>query len=155
MEIVKPRAESQSLNESLEMCVCTQVRRAARAITRLYDDALNETGIRYTQMIILMVLHKHEGITVSGLADELLMDASTVARNLRPLEKQELITIMKGKDRRQRLLALSQKGIEAVEEGVKYWRVAQSKISSNFSEQQFRSHIEAVAALEVVATNAS
>lgn len=147
MEINKSSAESQNFENSLDMCVCTHIRRAARAITRLYDDALNDTGIRYTQMILLTVLHDHKELTVTRLADEMLMDASTVARNMRPLDKNGLIVIRKGKDRRQRLISLSEKGNDVVLKGLKYRQQAQKKISSAFTEQQLMSHIASITAL--------
>ena len=147
MEINKSSAEGQSFENSLDMCVCTHIRKAARAITRLYDDAMNDTGIRYTQMILLMVLHEHKELTVTLLAEEMLMDASTVARNMRPLDKNGLIVIRKGKDRRQRLISLSEKGTEAVVKGRKYRQKAQNKISSAFTEQQLLGHIASITAL--------
>ncbi len=151
MENKKLSAEGQNFESSLDMCVCTHIRRAARAITRLYDDALNDTGIRYTQMIILIVLHRCGEITVSRLADELLMDASTVARNMRPLERQGLLVIKKGQDRRQRLISLSDEGVETVLKGLKYWQVAQNKFLSTFSKQQLQSHLAAISELVDVA----
>lgn len=154
MEINKSSAESQSFENSLDMCVCTHIRKAARAITRLYDDALNGTGIRYTQMILLIVLHEHKELTVTHLAEEMLMDASTVARNMRPLDKNNLIVIRKGKDRRQRLISLSEKGNDVVAKGHKYWQEAQNKISLSFTEQQLIGHIASITALANAALSA-
>lgn len=154
MENEKLSAEGQNFDSSLDMCVCTNIRRAARAITRLYDDALAETGVRYTQMIFLMVLHRCEEVTVSALAEELLMDASTVARNIRPLERDGLVIIKKGQDRRQRLVSLSKTGHKTVTEGMKFWQKAQGKFSSAFSDQELKSHLAVVSGLIDVALEA-
>ncbi|WP_417317045.1 MarR family winged helix-turn-helix transcriptional regulator [Emcibacter sp.] len=132
------------LKKYIDTCVCLNIRKASRAVTRLYDEALHETGIRYTQLIILMVLDHLENITVSGLAEELVMDTSTVARNLRPLEKQKLITVIPGKDRRQRIVSLTDKGRDVVADGLNYWRVAQQKITENFTAEDFLNHLSSI-----------
>ncbi|WP_321394335.1 MarR family winged helix-turn-helix transcriptional regulator [Emcibacter sp.] len=139
-----PEISSSDIKKYIDTCVCLNIRKASRAVTRLYDDALHETGIRYTQMIILMVLNHLENITVSGLADELVMDTSTVARNLRPLEKQKLITVIPGKDRRQRIISLTDKGNEVVADGLRYWQVAQQKITENFTAEDFLNHLSSI-----------
>jgi len=138
----------------LDECFCLNVRRAARAVTRLYDDALNTMGLRSTQLNILMVLQHLEQVTVSVLADELVMDASTVARNLKPLEKQKLIVMKVGRDRRKRLISLTAKGLKTVEEGMKYWKEAQEKISSSVSKEDADIHLSSMSNLMKVARNA-
>tara|TARA_B100001939_G_scaffold342769_1_gene354360 strand:- start:4633 stop:4956 length:324 start_codon:yes stop_codon:yes gene_type:complete len=91
-----------------------------------------------------MVLEHLEKVTVSKLAEELVMDASTVARNLRPLHKQGLIQIIPGTDRRQRIVSLTAKGQERVEECLEHWNRAQNKIFSAFSEKEFENNLTAI-----------
>ena len=139
-----PEISKSELKKYIDTCVCLNIRKASRAVTRLYDEALQGTGVRYTQLIILMVLDHLENITVSGLAEELVMDTSTVARNLRPLEKQNLIKVVPGKDRRQRIVSLTEKGRDVVTDGLQHWRVAQQKITENFTADDFLNHLSSI-----------
>ncbi|MFC7048552.1 MarR family winged helix-turn-helix transcriptional regulator [Emcibacter nanhaiensis] len=139
-----PEISKSELKKYIDTCVCLNIRKASRAVTRLYDEALQGTGVRYTQLIILMVLDHLDNITVSGLAEELVMDTSTVARNLRPLEKQKLISVIPGKDRRQRIVSLTDKGHDVVKDGLQHWRVAQQKITENFTPDDFLSHLSSI-----------
>jgi len=144
VDISRPGVSKRHIKDYIDNCVCLNVRKASRAVTRLYDEALQKTGIRSTQLIILMVLEHLEKVTVSKLAEELVMDASTVARNLRPLHKQGLIQIIPGTDRRQRIVSLTAKGQERVEECLEHWNRAQNKIFSAFSEKEFENNLTAI-----------
>lgn len=146
--------EKMDVKTYLDECFCLNVRRAARAVTRLYDDALNSMGLRSTQLNILMVLQHLQQVTVSALADELVMDASTVARNLKPLEKQKLIAMKVGKDRRKRIISLTTKGLKTVEEGLTHWKAAQKKISGAISKEDVDKHLASMINLMDVARKA-
>jgi len=125
----------------LNACYCTNVRKASRVVTRLYDEVLNKTGIRSTQLIILMELYCLEETTISGLADKLVMDASTVVRNLRPLVKMDFIEMKSGRDRRVKMVFLTQKGYDMVHEGLHHWQVAQQKVSDALQSSESSDHV--------------
>jgi DNA-binding MarR family transcriptional regulator len=123
----------QEIKNYLDICVCANVRKASRVITRLYDDMLQATGVRSTQLIILMVVKHLETTTVSDLAEELSMDASTIARNLRPLLKMGYITMVPGHDRRKKMVSLTKAGHMIVEKGLQNWNKAQKHFNENMS----------------------
>jgi DNA-binding MarR family transcriptional regulator len=69
-----------------DACTAAKVRRLARRVTQVYDDALAPYGLTIGQMGLLASLRRREGIGVGALAERLSADASTVSRLLRPLE---------------------------------------------------------------------
>lgn len=97
-----------------QLCVCANLRKAARAVTQVYDEALKPCGIRSTQSNILTVLSLAGPLSISELAHELVMDRTTLARNLKPLEAQGLLTVMPGQDQRVRLVQLTPAGHEVL-----------------------------------------
>jgi DNA-binding MarR family transcriptional regulator len=99
-------------------CLCTNLRMATRAITRRYDRALAEFGVRTTQYSILARLVLDGPDTVSHLAARLVLDRTSLGRELRTLERHGLIRVEAGQDRRERCAC-------ATTEGERRFRAAQ------------------------------
>src|SRR6266508_6420207 len=109
-------------------CACFNIRKTARAITNLYDTVLQPTGLRSTQATLLMAIAVAGTPTISRLAEYLVMDRTTLARDLKPLEDQGLVRITPGGDRRTRELQLTDAGREKLHEIIPLWEQAQTKI---------------------------
>jgi DNA-binding MarR family transcriptional regulator len=124
---------SQSLTGT-GLCVCFQLRRTSRAITRLYDAALQPSGIRSTQFALLIAIAKKEPIGISELAEILVIDSTTLSRSLPKLERMGFIKMKSGSDRRERLLRLSAKGQSVLQESVPYWRKVQAEVVSKLAD---------------------
>src|SRR5260370_7770174 len=96
-----------------EECTCLAVRQAARHVTQFYDQHLTSVGLRTTQFSILARLKRLGPMTINALADELVMDRTTLGRNILPLEREGLISVVPGRtDRRSKELRLTKAGIE-------------------------------------------
>jgi DNA-binding MarR family transcriptional regulator len=117
-------------------CVCFDVRKAARAISKLYDDFLRPAGLRVTQFSLLMAAKKSGTVTVTRLSKISISDRTTLTRNLTVLEKKGLIRIESGEDRRERLVSLTDKGHDVVKESVMLWEKAQSHIIDRMGEDR-------------------
>src|ERR1700689_2305823 len=88
-------------------CNCLALRQATRHVTQFYDQILTPAGIRATQYSILARLNRKGPLTINALAAELVMDRTTLGRNIRPLQRDGLVAIGPGKsDRRRRELSL-------------------------------------------------
>jgi DNA-binding MarR family transcriptional regulator len=109
-------------------CACFNIRKTARAITSYYDAVLQPTGLRATHAILLMAIAMAGKPTISRLAEAMVMDRTTVARELKPLEDQGLIRITPGGDRRTRQVQLTDAGHVKRREVVPLWQAAQAKI---------------------------
>ncbi len=112
--------------QAAAVCACANFRKVSRTVTQLFDQALQPSGLRSTQFIILLEIATVPSPTIALLARRLVMDPSTVTRNLRPLEKQGLIKTVSTENRRGRVLTLTLEGHERVEQVVPLWERTQN-----------------------------
>jgi len=129
-------------------CASFNLRRTARAVTRAYDAALQETGMRSTQFTILVGIAKNQPVSIGALADVLIMDPTTLTRSLGLLRKEGLITVSNRSAMRQRFLALTHKGESALARSLPAWRKAQERLVSTVGAEQWndlRSKLEKLA----------
>lgn len=111
-----------------QACVCYNTRKAARAITRLYDDLLRPSGVRATQLTLLMVVEALGEPSITELAEQLVMDRTTLARDLRPMEAAGWVAVAPGTDRRTRIVRLTPAGGAALRAALPLWRAAQAAL---------------------------
>jgi DNA-binding MarR family transcriptional regulator len=109
-------------------CACFNVRKGARALTGFYDAVLRPTGLRSTQATLLMAIAAAGRPTISLLAEALVMDRTTLGRDLKPLVAQGLVRITPGDDRRMRQVELTDAGRAKRREIIPLWEQAQAKI---------------------------
>jgi DNA-binding MarR family transcriptional regulator len=121
------------------LCNAGAIKKAARKISLIYDKALAPTGLKITQYGILSAINRRGAAlpTMHELAEELVMDRSTLGQNLRPLERAELVAILTDPvDRRNRLIALTKRGLTKLNEAAEYWRTAQDRFEEVFGEPE-------------------
>jgi DNA-binding MarR family transcriptional regulator len=109
-------------------CACRNLRRAARAVTQVYDDTLRPSGLRITQFTLLVAVALGEPAPITRLADALDLDRTTLARDLKPLTGRGLLEIAAGTDRRTRMVRLTRQGREAIARAYPLWQQAQARI---------------------------
>ncbi len=110
-------------------CTCFGLRKAARAVTQLYDAALEPSGLRATQFSLLASLRIGGPLTISRLAEAMVMDRTTLTRNLRPLERQGLVAVAPGRDRRTRRVRLTARGRTRFTQAFPLWQRVQAKMT--------------------------
>ncbi len=108
-------------------CASLNFRRTARAVTRMYDAAMQESGVRSTQFAILVAIAKIQPVAMGTLSEVLTIDRTTLTRSLRLLQKERLITISKRSKMRQRFLELTPAGEKALQRSLPLWREAHAK----------------------------
>lgn len=118
-------------------CGCFAMRKAARAVTQFFDHTLEPTGLRSTQFNLLVTMASVSSQTLTEMAQILVMDRTTLTRNLKPLEKMGLIKSSTPKDKRSKAYSLTDKGRETVAKAVPLWRKAQGKIVGSLSDDRF------------------
>jgi len=120
-------------------CACFNLRKAARAVTQRYDEALKPCGLRTTQFSILAVLARLSPAPMAHLSGALVMDRTTLTRNLRPLVDQGLVAIVPGADDlRKRNVSLTAKGRKALERALPHWRKAQQDMIGRITPARWR-----------------
>ena len=114
-------------------CNCHAMRAAARHITQAYDQFLAPTGLRTTQFAMLAKLKRKGPLTINALAEEMVMDRTTLGRNILPLERAGLIRIAPAAaDRRAKELHLTRAGEQRFHAGRKGWAAAQARFESTY-----------------------
>ena len=93
--------------EDFGSCTCANLRMATRAVTQAFDEALQPSGLKATQLTLLAVLSRRGPAALSELAEMLVMDRTTLTRNLKPLAAKDLVRIDPGDDRRLKIIALT------------------------------------------------
>ncbi len=110
-------------------CACFNVRKAARALTAFYDQVMAPTGLRATQGTLLVALARAGDIRVTRLAGILGLDRTTLTRNLEPLQRDRLVVVRPGEDRRVKLAGITEKGRKTLAAAMPLWREAQRRIA--------------------------
>lgn len=109
-------------------CYCINLRRAANAISGLYDKFLSPIGLSINQMSLLINLNRLESASVSDLAIFVGLERTTLVRTLKPLIDRGLIADIAASGRRNRVLQLTETGKLSLEQGLPLWESAQSEI---------------------------
>ncbi|NOQ90398.1 MAG: MarR family transcriptional regulator [Gammaproteobacteria bacterium] len=143
---------SLSQQHDLQNCACFNVRKSARVLTKHYDDALHPLGLKPTQFTILAVLSSIDAITVTDLAEFMVLDRTTLTRNLRPLEKQGMLKTNAGEDRRTRMISLSKKGLNKLEKAIPLWKQAQKQVKEYMGNNRFNNFLNELNYVENIPT---
>ena len=109
-------------------CACTRVRRAARALTDLYDAALEPVGLKVTQFSLLRTIQRMDPVNISLLAEEMSLDRSTLGRNLRVLERMQLVDVSEAEDLRARTVVLTARAERLLEKALPLWEATQRQV---------------------------
>ena len=116
-----------------EPCNCLAIRQAARHVTQFYDRFLAPSGLRTTQFSILVRLRRQGPMTINALAADMVMDRTTLGRNILPLERDGLIRIEpSASDRRSKELHVTKRGEKRLQAAFKGWAKAQARFESEF-----------------------
>jgi len=132
-------------------CVCFNIRKAARAVTQLYDERLRPFGLRSTQLPILGKTLILEPVTVTRLAEATVTDRTTLTRNLRLLEQQGRIRVDLGQDRREREVRLTDRGREVLANVYPIWQEVQAEVATRFGGARLAQLLAELVALVEVA----
>ncbi len=142
-----------------QVCVCLAVRQAARHVTQFYDRCLAPSGLRTTQFSLLAKLRRQGPMTIHVLAADMVMDRTTLGRNILPLERDGLIRIEPAaSDRRSKELHLTRRGEKRLEAASKAWTEAQARFDSAFGGARaadLRALLRAVTATDFAQANAA
>ena len=119
----------------LTECSCNMIRKSARKITQFYENSLREAGTKPTQFSILAALANTGPIQLTQLADRLLLERTSLTRNLNVLERNGWVQLQTGiEDSRQRVVSLSKKGYEQLDHAIPHWKKAQKAIANEMGQ---------------------
>lgn len=151
MEIQSDGVTPAKCSEMLTVCTALNLKKASRVVTKLFDDVLRPTGLRSTQLPILVTLRLLGPTPMRQLSAELVMSPTTLTRNLKPLLKRGMVQVLAGEDKRTREISLAEPGGKLLDEAAPLWEEAQGITVESLGHARWRSLIDEIsAAVEVI-----
>jgi DNA-binding MarR family transcriptional regulator len=117
-------------------CNCLAARQASRYLTAAYDQALSPVGLRATQFSILYKLARGGSLTIGELATAMAMDRTTLSSNLKPLERDGLLQMVPGQDRRVKKAVITPAGIARYQQAFPLWQAVQDQFEGQYGERR-------------------
>jgi DNA-binding MarR family transcriptional regulator len=122
--------------------MCASLRRASRAVSQLYEEALRPLGLRATQFTVLQALDLAGEVTQRALGEMLVMDSTTLTRTLEIMVRQGWIARSRGEDRREWQLRLSEAGKLLLKRALPHWQKAQSRLRDQLGRELTQNLLE-------------
>jgi DNA-binding MarR family transcriptional regulator len=116
-------------------CMCATLRRASRALTQLYDEALRPLGLRATQFTVLQALSLAGEVSQRDLGQLLAMDSTTLTRTLEIMGGHGWIAKRHGEDRREWRMRLSKSGQAQLTRALPYWQKVQGRLRGQLGDE--------------------
>ncbi len=123
-------------------CLNANLRKTCRTLNNLYANSMRNSELKGTQYSLLAYIHGFSEITISELAERMLMDQTTVTRSIKLLSKAGLVSIVPGTDRRQRIIQLTEQGHRALNETRPMWLDAQERVWERLGEEKIANLFE-------------
>jgi DNA-binding MarR family transcriptional regulator len=134
-------------------CLCSNFRRASRALTQLYEQALRPLGLKVSQFSILQALSLAGEVTQGRLGEILVIDSTTLTRTLAIMRRQDWIAERRGKDRRERWLQLTKAGKSQLTRATSAWEETQSRLRRELGAQTWNQLFQLTHRITTSATN--
>lgn len=128
-------------------CINGKLRRLHRMLNGVYENSFKPYGLQGSMLSILFIIGKRKHINQKNVAEMLVLDQSTMSRDLKKLVARGWVQINKGGDSRHSELELTQSGYDLLEEIIPVWEQLHRSFESllgKFSIQQIDSISEAV-----------
>jgi DNA-binding MarR family transcriptional regulator len=119
-------------------CANMNIRRASRGIGQFFDDQMKGADVLPTQFSLMILLDRLAPASISTIAETIGMERTTLTRNLKLLERDDLVAQETGADARVRHYALTPEGKDVVKQSWAYWQKAQDAFSSKFGAERWQ-----------------
>lgn len=135
--------------KNLKNCVCRNLRMTTRITTQYFDQTFQTVGIPVAQFSLLADIAFRDNVTISELAEVLLMDQTTVTRNIEILRKKGYVILRTdGKDSRKKCISISEGGLEKLNEAIPLWNKVQSQIEQEIGAEKFEELLKSLAQIQ-------
>jgi DNA-binding MarR family transcriptional regulator len=147
--------KNESLIQAANMsaCTCSNLRKAARAVTQAYDNALRPVGLRAIQFTLLATLAGRGNLPMTKLSEALGVDRTTLTRNLQPLVRRDLIRTENKDDHRVRMVVLTDVGRNVFEEARPKWDEMQMQMSKGLGQERWSGLLKDLSGITAVVSD--
>jgi DNA-binding MarR family transcriptional regulator len=128
-------ATTSSIDTISRGCIAVRLRLLNRVVTNLYDDALRPLGLKVSQLNILIVAAKLGLARPARVCEILQLDASTLSRNVKPLQAHGWLEVVPEEDARAQPFRLTAKGKRLIEKAFPAWEEAQRRAAELLGEE--------------------
>ncbi|KEQ51974.1 MarR family winged helix-turn-helix transcriptional regulator [Sphingobium chlorophenolicum] len=135
MSAFGPIAFLEEVRNTPHICLAEGLRAANRAIMKHYVDGMAGSPVNPVQMSLLMRVYYLRNATMQTLARHMETDRTTTTRNVEILVRDGFLDVSEGADKRQRLVRLTKRGHEALEEAIPKWRKAQESLKESLGDE--------------------
>ncbi|MGE8035146.1 MarR family transcriptional regulator [Lysinibacillus sp. KCTC 33748] len=134
-----------------QICVCANLRKKTRVVTHLYDKLLQPTGLKVTQYSMLANIDHQQSVSISQLGDILLLDQTTITRNINLLKQNGYVDITKDpQDARTKVITLTEKGVEKLNEAAPIWEDIQERIINDIGLEKYEDFYETLKSIQKI-----
>jgi DNA-binding MarR family transcriptional regulator len=120
-------ATTSSIDTIARTCIAVRLRLLNRVVTNFYDDALRPLGLKVSQLNILIVTAKLGLARPAQVCEILQLDASTLSRNVKPLQTHGWLEVVPEEDARTQPFRLTAQGRRLLQRAVPAWEQAQQQ----------------------------
>jgi DNA-binding MarR family transcriptional regulator len=132
-------------------CTLLNIRQASRAVTQIYDAAFAPIGLTGKQFTLLTAISRMGEPTITRLGEGLVTDRTTLTRNLAPLEREGLVKIEVGSDRRSRIVKITARGSERLSKAYPLWKRTQARIVRAMGEPRWKNLLDHLSEVTAIA----
>ena len=133
----------------IQFCACANFRRIARIVTQVYEKQMQPTGLKVTQYYMLVNIARHKETSISKLGEIMLLDQTTITRNINILKKSGYVNITKDiNDSRTKSISITDTGLVKLEEATPIWLQIQEKVEKNMGKEKYKDLLETLKNLQ-------
>lgn len=134
-----------------QICVCANLRKKTRVVTQLYDKLLQPTGLKVTQYSMLANIDQQRSVSISRLGEILLLDQTTITRNINLLKQNGYVDLTRDpQDARAKVITLTDKGIEKLNEAAPIWQEIQERIINDIGLEKYNDFYETLKTMQKI-----
>jgi DNA-binding MarR family transcriptional regulator len=131
------RATTSSIDTMARTCIAARLRLLNRVVTNVYDGALRPLGLKVSQLNILIVTARLGRARPAQVCEILQLDASTLSRNVKPLQAHGWLEVVPEQDSRAQPFRLTPQGKRLIEKAVPAWEEAQRQATELLGDAGF------------------
>ena len=127
-------------------CACFNLRKISRVVTQVFEDVFRNEGIdlKGTQYSLLVNVFAYGPVPITKLAEILVMDRTSLARNLKPLDNKGLLIIKSGKDKRTKMVEITASGKQVLSNAYPHWKTAQKRVVNEIGRKNWKLMFESI-----------
>ena len=135
---MKPELDQKQADHIIQVCACANLRTVSGSLTQLYNRLLKPTGLKITQYYMLGNIYTSPDISIGRLGEIMLLDQTTVTRNLNILKDSGLVEIHRAEhDSRTKVVSITELGYEKLNNATPVWYEVQERIESSIGKDEY------------------